>query len=152
MKIETQRLFVIPCTKETVKMAISQKYDNGPQISSYLKQLEQDSSFMYWGTWLVVQKDDGVVVGDIGFKGKPDEKKVVAVGYGFLESYWNRGYATEAVGALIQWGFRTGKVDKIVAETQHDNDGSIRVLEKLGMKKVNLTDSMIDWELDSREK
>lgn len=129
-------------------MAINQNFDNGPEVSTYIKQLMEDPSLLYWGSWFVVKKSNGVIIGDIGFKGKPDENKVVEVGYGLLEKYWNKGYGTEAIGALIQWAFRTSKVDKIVAETLHDNCGSIRVLEKLGMEKVNATETMIHWYLD----
>ncbi|MFD3449845.1 GNAT family N-acetyltransferase [Microbacteriaceae bacterium 4G12] len=148
MELETKRLRIIPCTEETVEIAISQNYDNGPQISNHLKKLKEDPTHLYWGTWLVVRKTDGIVLGDIGFKGKPDENKVVETGYGFLESYWNNGYATEAVEALIQWAFNTSQVNKIVAETLQNNHGSIRVLEKLGMKKTSMTETMINWEID----
>ena len=148
MKLETQRLDVIPCTEKTVEIAIKQAYDNGQEISTYLMLLNEDPSLLYWGSWLVVRKVDGIVLGDIGFKGKPDENKVVEIGYGFLKNYWKKGYATEAVGALIQWAFRTSKVDKVVAETLHDNYGSIRVLEKLNMKKISETDTMINWEIE----
>ena len=51
-----------------------------------------------------------------------------------LLKYWNKGYATEAVQELIDWAFRTGEVEMIIAETLLDNYGSIRVLEKLHMK------------------
>lgn len=146
MELETQRLLIMPCTEETIKIALNQEYDIGPHITSYLEQLKEDSSILSWGVWLVVRKADGIVLGDIGFKGKPDENKVVEVGYGFLEKYWNKGYATEAVGALIVWAFRTEKVDTIIAETLHDNHGSIRVLEKLNMKQVGVTKTMIHWE------
>ncbi|GGP11711.1 GNAT family N-acetyltransferase [Oceanobacillus neutriphilus] len=147
MELETERLKVIPCTEETVKIAINQKYDNGPQISAYLKRLNEDSSLLYWGPWLVIRKSDGVVLGDIGFKGKPDEDRAVEAGYGFLESYWGNGYATEAMEALIRWAFKTLKVDRIIAETLVDNYGSIRVLQKLGMKKISSTETMIYWEI-----
>lgn len=46
MELETERLKVIPCTEETVKIAINQKYDSGPQISTYLKKLKEDSSLL----------------------------------------------------------------------------------------------------------
>jgi len=147
MELTTERLSIIPCTEETVKIANDQAY-HGPMIAPYLKHLRDDSSLLYWGVWLVLRKEDGIVLGDIGFKGKPDENKVVEVGYGFLESHWNKGYATEAVKALIQWAFNTSKVDKVIAETLQDNTGSIRVLEKLGMKKVGLTETMINWEIE----
>lgn len=148
MELETERLKIMPCTENTVLLAIKQNYDNGTQISNHLKELAADSSMLYWGTWLVLLKTDGTIIGDIGFKGKPDETKAVEIGYGFLESYWNKGYATEAVEALIQWAWKTGKVGKIAAETLQDNEGSMRVLEKLNMKKIKTGETMIDWELN----
>ncbi|MEK4299394.1 GNAT family N-acetyltransferase [Oceanobacillus sp. FSL W8-0428] len=151
MELETERLKVIPCTEETVEIAINQKYDSGPQISTHLKKLNEDPSLLYWGPWFVVRKSDGSILGDIGFKGKPDKNRVVEAGYGFLESYWGNGYATEAMEVLIQWAFKTSKVDRVIAETLQDNYGSIRVLQKLGMKKISSTETMIHWEIGNSD-
>ncbi|WP_186580221.1 GNAT family N-acetyltransferase [Aquibacillus kalidii] len=150
MELETNRLKVIPCTVDTVQFARNQNYDNGPEISTYLEQLNKDPSLQNWGSWLVVRKLDDIVIGDIGFKGKPDKSGVVEIGYGFLKEYWNNGYATEAVGALFQWALNTSKVKKVIADTMQDNYGSIRVLEKLGMKKVGYIETMIVWELSKQ--
>ena len=147
MELETDRLKIMPCTVETVQITIEQNYDNGPEVSNYLEQLIRDPSLLYWGSWIVVRKSDDMVIGDIGFKAKPDENKAVEIGYGFLEDYWNNGYATEAVGALIEWAFNTSKVEKVIAETLQENYGSIRVLEKLHMQKVDFTETMIHWEI-----
>lgn len=147
MELETNRLKIISCTVESVQTAINQNYDNGPEISNYLEQLNKDPSLLNWGSWMVVRKSDDIEIGDLGFKGKPDENGIVEIGYGFLKDYWNNGYATEAVESLIQWAFATSKVEKVIADTMQDNYGSIRVLEKLGMKKVGYTETMIEWEL-----
>ncbi|MBU9722747.1 MULTISPECIES: GNAT family N-acetyltransferase [Bacillaceae] len=146
MELETNRLKIIPCTADSVVIAQDRNYDLDPHITSYLEELAADSSLLYWGCWFVVRKSDGEVIGDIGFKGKPDKNKVVEVGYGLLEEYWNKGYATEAVGALIHWALNTPTVERVKAETLQNNHGSIRVLEKLGMKKVGETESMYLWE------
>ena len=146
MELNTNRLKIIPCTVETVQITIEQNYDNGPEVSNYLEQLRRDPSLLYWGSWIVIRKSDDRIIGDIGFKGKPDKNKTVEIGYGLLQSYWNNGYATEAVEALIEWAFHTSKVEKVIAETLKENDGSIRVLEKLHMKKVDCSETMIYWE------
>lgn len=150
MELETNRLKIIACTAEIVQTAINQNYDNGPQIFNYLEQLNNDPSLLNWGSWMVVRKSDDRVIGDLGFKGKPDENGVVEIGYGFLKDFWNNGYATEAVEVLIQWAFSTSKVEKVIADTLQDNYGSIRVLKKLGMKKVGYKEKMIDWELSKQ--
>ena len=146
MELNTNRLKIKPCTVETVQITIEQNYDNGPEVSNYLEQLRRDPSLLYWGSWIVIRKSDDRIIGDIGFKGKPDKNKTVEIGYGLLEDYWNNGYATEAVEALIEWAFHTSKVEKVIAETLKENDGSIRVLEKLHMKKVDCSETMIYWE------
>lgn len=147
MKLETERLEIIPCTQESAQIAVEQSYDNGPQISMSLEMLKADATSLGWGTWLVVEKRNGKVIGDIGFKGKPDADNQVEVGYGFLKEHWNKGYATEAVGAIMQWAFATGLVEVIIAETLLDNYGSMRVLEKLDMKKVGTSEEMVNWKL-----
>jgi ribosomal-protein-alanine N-acetyltransferase len=148
VKIETSRLKLIPCTKESIQIIDIQNYDNGPEVQNHLKELEKDPTLLTWGSWLVIRKSDDLIIGDVGFKGKPNSKKEVEVGYGLLNQYWNMGYATEAVEGLVQWAFRTGEVNKVKAETELSNTGSIRVLEKANMKKMKETRSMIYWETE----
>lgn len=147
MIIETKRLTIIPCMPETMQIVNEQKYESGPQIESYMKRLEEDSSQLYWGVWLVIRKDDGALIGDIGFKGRPSKEQTVEIGYGFLESARMKGYATESVQALVNWAFQSGGVKRVIAETLHDNIASIRVLQKIGMERVSETGSMVNWEV-----
>ncbi|GKW45935.1 GNAT family N-acetyltransferase [Planococcus sp. NCCP-2050] len=147
MKIETGRLEILPCRREHLQMLEEQYYENGPEIIVYLKALEEDPELLAWGHWLIIDKMTGQVIGDAGFKGKPNADQEIEIGYGLLERYWNKGYATETVKGLIAWAFETGKVEKVRAETEKDNIGSIRVLEKAGMHKTMKTDKMISWEI-----
>ncbi len=96
MVLETDRLKIISCTVETVQITLNQNYNNGPEISNYLQQLNIYPSLLNWGSWMVVRKSDDLVIGNLGFNGKPDENGVVEIGYGFLKDYCNNGYATEA--------------------------------------------------------
>ena len=145
MKLETERLLIVPCTDALVPVLTEQEYNNGPQVWGHLKKLGEDPGILYWGPWLALLKSDGTIIGDLGFKGKPDDKGSVEIGYGLLEDYWNKGYATEAVGALMEWAWQQDEVRKIKAETLVDNPGSIRVLEKLEMAVVTKSDEMIYW-------
>lgn len=49
-------------------------------------------------------------------KGNQTRIETVEIGYGFIEKYWNQGYATEAVKELFDWAFKTGEVETIIAE------------------------------------
>lgn len=141
MEIETKRLIIKPCIKEL----IPDEVEVGPHIQHYIEEVELNPELKGWGVWLVFRKDDEQLVGDIGFKGQPDDG-VVEVGYGIREEAQSEGYATEAVEALINWAFQSGKVKKVEAECLRTNLPSIRVLEKLSMIKLEEDDHMLYWE------
>ena len=147
MRLITDRLLIQPVSPELNQAAIKQGYFNGPHIELFLNELEKDSSQLNWGPWFVMLKESGHIIGDIGFKGKPDEERMAEIGYGFLEEYRNQGYATESVRALIDWAFKTDEADILVAETASDNSASIKVLEKLGMHRIHEANEMIYWQL-----
>lgn len=147
MIIETPRLKIVDCTEETAQLARSQSYNNGPQMEEYLEKLKNDPTLVGWGSWLVIRKEDDLVIGDIGFKGKPNLNKVVEVGYGLLEPYWRKGYATEAVGGLVDWAFNTNQVNKIMAEVLKENIASIHVLNNVGMKRLTEVNEMYYYQV-----
>lgn len=146
-KLETDRLEIIPCTAKVTQLLQTQQYDNGPEIAHHLQELRKDPSLFTWGSWLIIRKSDGQVIGDAGFKGKPDDQKQVEIGYGLLERYWNNGYATEAMNALMEWALAQEEVEKVHAETDRDNQASIRVLEKIKMKRTKEIGSSMYWEI-----
>lgn len=150
MKLETERLFITPCTEDMFPVLREQNYMDGPHIRAHIEKIKEDPSVLYWGPWLAVLKTDGTIIGDLGFKGKPDDERTVEIGYGLLEPYWNKGYATEAVGALMEWAWEQESICRIKAETLPDNQGSIRVLEKLGMKEIIRSEEMIYWVMDKK--
>lgn len=53
------------------------------------------------------------------------------LGYAFRRSVWGKGLATEAAGAIVDFGFNTLGLHRITAACGPDNVGSVRVLEKL---------------------
>ncbi|WP_163100541.1 GNAT family N-acetyltransferase [Peribacillus alkalitolerans] len=146
MKFSTERLEIIACTNDNTTNLRSQ-YELGPHIEMHLKEVQLDPTTLGWGVWLVLLRDSKEVIGDIGFKGKPNHLGKVEIGYGITPSAQQKGYATEAVNGLIHHAFSTGKVDKVVAECLHNNVASIKVLEKVGMLRTGTDDEMLYWEL-----
>lgn len=88
-----------------------------------------------FGVWAVQENEGGLVVGQCGlyeveFKG-PD----VEVAYVLRRDRWGRGYATEAAAAALRFGFEELGLRRIVALIVPANTASIRVAEKLGMRR-----------------
>ncbi|WP_404456973.1 GNAT family N-acetyltransferase [Oceanobacillus kapialis] len=110
--------------------------------------MEKDKTLLGWGVWLVIEKRTSKIIGDMGFKGKPDTEGSVEIGYSILSSAQNKGYATESLRSLTTWAFNTYLVNHITAECLADNVPSSKVLEKLNMKKVKSNNGMLYWQLD----
>lgn len=148
MELQTERLILTPCSIESLSTYATKEYELGPHIGMYLEKLNEDPSISGWGVWLVIDKQTNKIIGDIGFKGKPDIEKSVEVGYGITSSEQNKGYATEAVKCIIDWAFNSNLVNKIIAECLVDNTPSIKVLEKLNMKITHTDHEMHYWQLN----
>jgi RimJ/RimL family protein N-acetyltransferase len=56
------------------------------------------------------------------------------VGFAFLSRYWSSGYAVESAAAVLAHGRDTLRIKRVVAITSPDNQSSIAVLEKIGLK------------------
>jgi RimJ/RimL family protein N-acetyltransferase len=82
----------------------------------------------------VLLRDEDVVIGDIGFHAPPDELGQVSVGFGIVPAARRRGYAVEALRALLDWALRQPEVRAVHADTDLVNLASQRVLVGAGMR------------------
>jgi RimJ/RimL family protein N-acetyltransferase len=80
----------------------------------------------------VVAKESGELIGAIMLNLNEQHRRAT-LGYWCALSHWGRGYTTEAVRAVIGYGFEYLAVNRIYAECHGDNPASFRVLEKAGM-------------------
>jgi RimJ/RimL family protein N-acetyltransferase len=94
-------------------------------------------AWLWWTFWQVVLVADDVSIGLVDFKGPPGPDGGVTVGCSFAPAYWGRGYATEAVGALMNDLARLPAVRYVLAETTATNRGARRILSKLGFRLID---------------
>ena len=87
-----------------------------------------------WGGYFFIDPAGGVLVGNGGFKGPPDEAGAVEIGYEIAPEYRNRGFASEAAQALIGFAFSQATVRAVMAHTLAAHSASTRVLRKAGMR------------------
>lgn len=77
---------------------------------------------------------DGAVIGEIVLE--IDAHDATAnLGYVIGREHWGKGLATEAACVMVDYGFRDCGLAKICARADPRNVGSIRVMEKIGMRK-----------------
>ena len=73
----------------------------------------------------------------------------VDIGYSFLPQFWGRGYAYESAAALMNYGRDVLRLRRIIALTAADNESSIRLIEKLGLR-YEKTIQLPGYESESR--
>lgn len=89
-----------------------------------------------WWNWLVVERETGEAAGSVAFGGPPTAEGAVLVGYAMYGEYEGRGYATEAVKAMVAWAFGRPGVREVRALAPVWNTPALRVAENVGMRPV----------------
>lgn len=158
----TERLLLIPCTAEDIEafveapgrlsnhigLAIPDSWPVFPEgFPWWLEELRADPTMVGWANWIFALKEEKTVVGDGGFKGKPDKNGRVEIGYAIVPEFQKRGLATEATRAMIAWAFGHPEVQSVCAHTLADGFESINVLKKNGMRFVSAAHHPEDGEI-----
>jgi [ribosomal protein S5]-alanine N-acetyltransferase len=77
-----------------------------------------------------VEDTEGTLIGTLGLSETAID--TYRLGYAYAPSHWGKGYATEALDAVLEWARRNKASAEIYAEVFLDNPASARVLAKLG--------------------
>lgn len=80
----------------------------------------------------VVEASTDDLIGGIGLYGDGSQ---AMLGYCFSQPAWGKGYATEAAQLLLDFGFESMDIHRVWAGCDTENAGSVRVLQKLGMRR-----------------
>lgn len=150
--IETENLVLMPMTYEFVDKLIEKDdsaYDlyalkrvsdwpneDTAGILPIIKKKLSENEGSGYTSWLYIEKASRTIVGDGGFKGKPDSEGKIDLGYGVIESKRGMGYATEAARALLNWGLDQAEVKAVTADCLMTNVASFKVLSRIGMIKI----------------
>jgi [ribosomal protein S5]-alanine N-acetyltransferase len=104
-----------------------------PVVRDRLRQWPDETP---WWNWLVVDREAGEAVGSVAFGGPVSPEGAVLVGYAIYAHYEGRGYATEAVKAMVAWVFGQPGVREVRALAPVWNTPALRVAENVGMRPV----------------
>jgi RimJ/RimL family protein N-acetyltransferase len=92
-----------------------------------------------WGLWAVQRRDTDEFIGFTGLWPATFEAPftpAVEVGWRLRRSAWGFGFATEAATAAVVDGFERLRLPEILSFTATANERSWRVMERLGLQRV----------------
>ncbi|MGN7864349.1 GNAT family N-acetyltransferase [Chryseobacterium sp. 22458] len=108
---------------------------NLEEISEHLRIIEEKISSNKLINWAITLKDDSKMIGTIGYYHIKPEHYRAEIGYMLLPGYQGKGYVTEAINLVVDYGFSAMELHSIEALIDPENIASARVLEKCGFIK-----------------
>lgn len=86
--------------------------------------------------WLAIElKESGAMIGSVHLAWLSQEHAQAEVGYRLHPDHWGQGYASEAVLAMLAFGFRALELHRIVGACDDRNEPGRRLLERIGMRR-----------------
>ena len=150
LPLETERLTLRPFTagdfdavysyrsREDVARYLYWEPNTEQEVHRALEQKAASTSIRSEGDVLaltVVVRETGLLAGDVSLYFVSDEHQQAEVGYIIHPDHAGKGYATEAVRALLGVAFDDLGLHRVVGRLEARNLASARVLEKLGMRR-----------------
>lgn len=148
--LKAERIGFSRWTKEDIPLALSLwgekevtqyicatgKFSNQNVIERLLLEMENDARFgiQYWP---IFSFQDGEFLGCCGLRPHNMEKGIFELGFHLKSRQWGKGYATEAANAVIYYAFDTLRVSNLIAGHHPQNEGSRKVLAKLGFHRID---------------
>jgi ribosomal-protein-alanine N-acetyltransferase len=144
--LETDRLLLRKMTLDDAKVVFA--YASDPEVARFVlwdahRTLEDSTAFLEHTIrkyktggepdWGIVYKGDRRFIGTCGFASWEPAHARAELGYAVSKEYWGRGLTSEAVRALISFGFEKMNLNRIEARCIAENVASARVLDKAGM-------------------
>jgi RimJ/RimL family protein N-acetyltransferase len=112
-----------------------------------LAQLAVDPAIRHWlGRAMVLTDDAGRrrVVGTVGFHGPPDAAGRLEVGYSVDPEFRRRGFAREAVRAMLDWAASEHGIHRFIASVSPTNDPSLALVAGFGFRQTGTQVDEID--------
>jgi [ribosomal protein S5]-alanine N-acetyltransferase len=135
---DTDAIFRIRGDYEVTKYNSGAAYEHPEQAADLIGAMAhayQEGTELRWGITL---KGTDTVIGMCGFNYWIRRDCRASIGYDLAHAYWGTGIMTEAIRAIIDFGFDRMALNRIEADADARNLASARVLEKVGFKREGL--------------
>lgn len=145
-KLESNRILYRPVTMDDV--ADIYEYASDIEVVKTLsfpihtslemtKEVVQSYFLNELGKYVMIEKSTGDFLGIIDIRPTTGNKRM-SFGYVLKRKHWGKGFMTEALQTMMEFGFHTLGVEAFYAEYLLENLASGRVMEKCGMKYVGI--------------
>lgn len=136
---DDEAVFAIRSDYEVTRLNIGSAYtqiDQARQLIESIAGQYRRENELRWA--ITLKGGDDRVIGMCGYNYWARRDFRASIGYDLARAFWGQGIMTEAVSAIIHFGFEHMALNRIEADASIQNIGSIRVLEKLGFQREGI--------------
>ncbi|MCG2613490.1 GNAT family N-acetyltransferase [Terrimonas sp. NA20] len=101
--------------------------------------------YRWFTQWMLIHKTENCLAGGMGMSGLPDAAGEVSIGYFINRTFENKGLASEALAAILQFIFVHPSVSTAVAYTASIDNASVTVLQKNGFNSGGTVEGGYKW-------
>jgi len=132
---DTEPMFRVYGDPEVMRFSPGGALSDEVAVLSLLERYADAHQRQGFSSWAVIDQKTGHVIGDAGF-GIFEPTGEVELGYTLARDRWGQGYATEVARACLAAGFRQLVAPRIIGVVDEENEASMRVPKRIGMKKI----------------
>ncbi len=134
-EIDAQKLFEIRSDKRVMNYMDTIKHQSIDDAKDLIYNIHKSFEEKNGINWVIIEKSSEQLVGYFGFWRLMKDHCRAEVGYALSPEFWGKGYMTEAVDIMLDFGFNELKLHSIEANVNPNNDSSIKLLERSGFRK-----------------
>jgi len=88
--------------------------------------------------WIITEQSEGKFIGDIGFHNFEPAHSRAEIGFKLARAYWQRGFMTEALEKVLEYGFAVMQLNRIQAVVDPKNAACLGTLKKVNFREEGL--------------
>ena len=145
-ELNTDRLLLRPWSLTDIEDAFA--YGSDPEWGRYLWETPYPYTYQDAATFVAMASNDpwetralyaielgGRAIGGVRMYVTDVQGGIAGMGFNLAPVHWGRGYASEAAGAVLAYGFEAAGLHRVFATVDSRNVAALRVVERLGMRR-----------------
>ncbi len=136
---DLEALFDLFADPEVARFTDTGPFDSireAEEVMAWIVYIYDDKRGMRWA--IAVAGAPERLIGTCGFNVWRRDNNSAEIGYDLAQQHWGRGLMSEALTPMLRFGFERMGLNRIEADVTVGNEGSARVLEKLGFREEGL--------------
>lgn len=132
---DAQALLNMRTNDRVMKYLGRDKMKNIAEANTFIQKVRKDANENKTIEWAITLKAEDKLIGKLGFWRIVTQHRRAEIGYNLMPEYFGKGIMSEAVSAVLKYGFQVMKLHSVEANLDPDNLKSVQLLNRNGFVK-----------------